>query len=540
MGLFQRPAKEADMIPRWCALVLLLTLALAVSPASGEAPKRGGVLRVAELSDPVGFDTLGKKKAAVYTQLALGYTHNRLFRYDAKGEVVPDLAAAVFQPNPTTYTITLKKGVRWHNKPPVNGRALTSEDVKFTLERVTASPEARLFPTLKRVTTPDPFTVRFELSAPSSAFIANLATTTMYIYAKEAGKPTPDGGRDYTSVETVVGTGPFTLEEYREKQRLVFKRNPNYFESGKPYLDGVEVYTIGDVSAMLAALRTGKIDLLPASTGGGLPHAHAGEARSVPGATVVKHSIFQTCENLIGRMDAKLWSDVRVRRAVALAIDRDTYVKAIFPEGAEPFSGPIPLASRYFIPLAKLGEAARFYRYDPAGARKLLADAGYPNGVQTKLYTTVGYGAEYVSRTELVKDMLSKIGIDASIVAQEYPVWIASTYKGNFDGMVHIPAWTLGDEDEWLATYTPGDTRNQIHLNDPALTELVNQSREATSEATRAKLIGQFVRTFHENMFRVFLPQPVVLTVVGKGVKGYLPPVRGYSYPTALVNVWLQ
>jgi peptide/nickel transport system substrate-binding protein len=527
------------MIPFWFALVLML-VAFPVSVAPAQPPARGGVLRTAELSDPVGFDTLGKKKAAVYTQLALGYTHNRLFKYGPKGEVVPDLAASFAQPNPTTYVVTLKKGVRWQSKPPVNGREFTSEDVKFTFERVAASPEARLFPTLKRVAPVDSHTVRFELSAPASAFIANLATTTMYIYAKEAGKPTSDGGRDFTSVETVVGTGPFTLEEYREKQRLVFRKNPNYFESGKPILDGIEVYTISDVSAMLAALRTGKIDLLPASTGGGLPHAHAGEARSIPGATVVKHSIFQTGEHLIGRMDAKPWSDVRVRRAIALAIDRDTYIKAIYPEGAALFSGPIPLASRYFVPLEKLGEGARFYRYDPAGARKLLADAGYPNGVTVKLYTTVGYGAEYVSRTELLKDMLSKIGIDASIVAQEYPVWIASTYKGNFDGMVHIPSWTLGDEDEWLATYTPGDTRNQIHVNDPELTDLVTRSREATSEATRAKLIGQFVRTFHDSMFRVFLPQPVVLGVIGKGVKGYVHPVRGYSYPTALVNVSLQ
>ena len=527
------------MIPVRFALVLAL-IALPVAMAPARAGATGGVLRVAELSDPVGFDTLGKKKASVYTQLALAYTHNRLFKYAPAGDVVPDLAASFSQPNPTTYVVTLKKGVRWQNKPPVNGREFTAEDVKFTFERVAASPEARLFPTLKRVVVVDAHTVRFELSAPLSAFIPNLATTTMYMYAKEAGKPTPDGGRDFTAVETVVGTGPFTLEEYREKQRLVFKKNPSYFESGKPALDGVEVYTIGDVAASLAALRTGKIDLIPASTGGGLPHAHASEARSIPGATVLKHSIFQTGENLIGRMDAKPWSDVRARRAVALAIDRDTYIKAIYPEGAELLSGPVPLASRYFVPPAKLGEAGRFYRHDPAGARKLLAEAGYPNGLAVKLYTTSGYGPEYVSRTELLKDMLSKIGIEASIVTQEYPVWIASTYKGNFDGMVHIPSWTLGDEDEWLATYTPGDTRNQIHLDDREVTDLVMRAREATSEAVRAKLIGQFVRTFHDNVFRVYLPQPVVLTVIGKGVKGYVPPVRGYSYPTALVNVSLQ
>jgi peptide/nickel transport system substrate-binding protein len=528
------------MTRRWFALSVLVMLGLSISAADAQQPKRGGVLRLVDLADPVGFDTLGKKKASVYTQLALAYTHNRLFRYGPKGDVVPDLAASVSQPNPTTYVVALKKGVRWHAKPPVNGRELVADDVKFTFERLAGSPEARLFPTVKTITTPDRYTVRFELSAPFSAFVSNLAATTMYVYAKEAGKPTPDGGRDYTSVETVVGTGPFTLEEYREKQRAVFKRNPNYFESGKPYLDGVEVYFIADASAQLAALRTGKIDAIMSTSAQGLPHFQAAEARAIPGVTVVKQGVFQTSENVIGRMDAKPWSDLRVRRAVALAIDREAFLKAVFPEGAAPFSGPIPLASAYAVPLEKLGEAARFYRHDPAAAQQLLAEAGYPNGFKTKLTTTTGYGPEYVSRTELLKDMLSKIGVDASIVTQEYPVWIASTYKGNFDGMVHIPSWTLGDEDEWLASYTPGDTRNQTHLNDPKIIELVRASREAPNEATRAKLIGQFVRTFHDNLFRVFLPQPVVLSAIGPHVKGWVPMVRGYSYPVGLVNVWLE
>jgi ABC-type transport system substrate-binding protein len=229
-----------------------------------------------------------------------------------------------------------------------------------------------------------------------------------------------------------------------------------------------------------------------------------------------------------------------VRRAVALAIDREAYRQAVFPEGAEPFAGPIPIASPYALPLDKLGAAARYYRQDLAAARALLAEAGYPNGFSTKLYTTSGYGPEYVSRTELLKDMLSKIGIEASIVTQEYPVWISRTYKGVFEGMVHIPAWTLGDEDEWLATYTPGDTRNQIHVNDPELTDLIRRAREAPDEAARARLIGQFVRTFHDQLFRVFLPQPVVLSAVSSRVKGYVPMTRGYSYPTALVNVWMD
>lgn len=519
------------------AALLVLSLAVLADPAE---PKRGGVLHLAERADPVGFDTLGKKKAAVYTQLALGYTHNRLFKYGPTGDIVPDLAASFSQPNATTYVVALKKGVRFHAKPPVNGRELTSEDVKFTFERLAGSPEDRLFPTLRRVTTPDRYTVQFELSAPFSSFIPNLAATTMYVYAKEAGKVAPDGSRDYTSVETVVGTGPFTLEEYREKQRLVFKRNPSYFETGKPYLDGVEVYTLGDAAAQLPALRSGRIDLLASTSGQGFPHFLAAEARAISGVTVFAQKVFQTSEHVVGRLDSKPWNDARVRRAVSLAIDRDAYRKVIFPEGATPLSGPIPAASRYALPLDAIGESARWYRYDVAGAKRLLAEAGYPNGFKTKLVTTSGYGPEYVSRTELLKDMLSKIGIDASIVVQEYPVWIASTYKGNYEGLVHIPAWTLGDESEWLAAYTPGDTRNHVRIDDPKISDLVRIALEAPSEQARAAAIGLFVRTFHAEMYRVFLPAPVLLSVAAGRVKGWAPPVRGYSYPTVLPNVWLE
>src|SRR3990172_12456000 len=153
-------------IRRWSVMtVVLLLVPSAIATAPAQQAKGGGVLRLAERADPVGFDTLGKKKASVYTQLALAYTHNRLFKYGPGGEIVPDLVAAHSQPSPTTHVVTLRKGVPFHNKPPVNGRELTSEDVKFTFERVAASPEARALPTLQRVTTPDRHTVQVELSA---------------------------------------------------------------------------------------------------------------------------------------------------------------------------------------------------------------------------------------------------------------------------------------------------------------------------------------------------------------------------------------
>ena len=359
---------------------------VAVAPTPAQAPKRGGILRVAEQSDPVGFDTLGKKKAPVYTQLALAYTHNRLLKYDPSGEVVNDLAAG-WTSRTRTYVVTLRKGVHFHNKPPVNGRELTSEDIKFTFERMTKSPEARLFPTLKAVTTPDKYTVRFELSRRRSPRLRGQPGRhhDVRLAPKEAGKPTPDGAGDYTSADTVIGTGPFMLEEYREKQRLVFKRNPDYFETRQAVprrRRALHLFSDNAGSDRRDAHRQagsdpGRTRRRPAALPGARGPGH-------PGREVLPHRLFQTSENLVGRVDQKPWSDVRVRRAVSMSIDRAGLAKAMFTEGAELFSGPIPVTSKYFIPLDKLGEVRLPGTATtlPPGAGKLLAaDAGYPNGL---------------------------------------------------------------------------------------------------------------------------------------------------------------
>ena len=253
------------------------------------------------------------------------------------------------------------------------------------------------------MTTPDKYTVRFELLG--AVLVVRGQPGRHHDVRLRQGGGQADAGRrgDYTSADTAIGTGPFMLEEYREKQRLVFKRNPDYFETGKPYLDGVELYIISDNAGQIAAMRTGKLDLIPAGRGEGLPHFLVPEARAIPGAKVLPHRLFQTSENLVGRVDQKPWSDVRVRRAVSMSIDRAGLAKAMFTEGAELFSGPIPVTSKYFDPARQAGRVGRLVPLRRRRGRKLLADAGYPNGLPVKLTTTTGYGPTYTSRTELLE-----------------------------------------------------------------------------------------------------------------------------------------
>ncbi|GBD11854.1 Heme-binding protein A [bacterium HR23] len=521
------------------------SLAVPTPTPAGPQPKYGGTLRITQRDDPVGFDMHEPKKVSTYTQQALSFTHSRLLEW-AKGpgtsndmSIIPDLAESwEISKDGLTITVRLQKGVRWH--PPVN-RELTSKDVKWTFERMKAqSPEARLFPTLSAVETPDPYTVVFRLSNVHSPFFANLANQTMVIYAEESGKPEPGDakGRSFVSPETVVGTGPFILESYQESVILTYKRNSNYFKKGLPYLDRVERLIVKDYSTGLASFRTGKLDIL-GTTANVLNHEDVPSLRRISGVQILKFAPFTSGENIIGRMDQPPWNNITFRRAVALAIDREAWLKSIYPEGGVILSGPIPSTSPFFIPLEQLGEVGKYYRYDPEEAKRLLKESGYDGSVLT-LFTTTGYGPAYLSRTELIKDILERIGIKTKIEAQEYSKWIRDTYRGNYTGgIVHIPGWSLGEEDEWLGAYTPGDTRNHILLNDPRVNDIVAKSRSATSPEERAKYVKEFVFLFHRELFRVFLPYGFTVEAAYGHVKNYYPKAA-YDHGKRVEIVWVE
>jgi len=235
--------------------------------AEAGPPKRGGILH-ARGWDPPHFDP--HLTRAFMTHTALSFVYNKLLRHKVGPEVQPgtfivepDLAERWESPDDTTYIFYLRQGVKWHNKPPVNGRELVAEDVKFSFDRfltVPGNPERQLLESVDRVEVVDRYTVKFLLKEPFVWLLDILANAMcVWIVAPEVGEKYGD----FKKVETAIGTGPFLLEHYEPNVKTIFKRNPDYFRQGLPYIDGVEWLVVPDESTGLAMYRTGQLDTGP-------------------------------------------------------------------------------------------------------------------------------------------------------------------------------------------------------------------------------------------------------------------------------------
>src|SRR5262245_2955352 len=235
--------------------------------AEAGPPKRGGILRVRG-RDPVHFDPHLIRDDRTHS--VLSFVYSKLLRHTVGGDVPPgtfrvepDLAARWEAPDDTTYIFHLRQGVHWHNKPPVNGRELVAEDVKFTFDRfltIEGNPARQLLESVDRVEVVDSYTVQFRLKEPFVWLLDTLASPLCtWIIAPEVVKYYGD----LKQVQTAIGTGPFLLEGYEPNVKTVFRRHPEYFRSGLPYVDGVEWFVLEDESTGLAMYRTGQIDAGP-------------------------------------------------------------------------------------------------------------------------------------------------------------------------------------------------------------------------------------------------------------------------------------
>ncbi len=266
-GVSRRALLQAGLAAGATLSVLPLCSPPALWGAEAGPPKRGGILRVRGW-DPPHFDPHITRNFK--TNTALSFVYNKLLRHKVGPDVPPgtfivepDLAERWEAPDDTTSIFHLRQGVKWHNKPPVNGRELVAEDVKFSFDRfltIEGNPERQLLESVDRVEVVDRYTVKFLLNEPFVWLLDILASAIcMWIIAPEV----VEKYSDLKTVETAIGPGPFLLERYEPNVKIVFRRNPAYFRPGLPYVDGVEWLVLDDESTALAMYRTGQLDVGP-------------------------------------------------------------------------------------------------------------------------------------------------------------------------------------------------------------------------------------------------------------------------------------
>jgi peptide/nickel transport system substrate-binding protein len=205
------------------------------------------------------------------------------------------------------------------------------------------------------------------------------------------------------------------------------------------------------------------------------------------------------------RTDKPPFNDVRVRRAISHAIDRRAVIDAVYEKGE-----PTPAISRgvpdWSPRIDQLGPGAQYYRYDPKEARRLLADAGFPNGLKTQLNVTAGYGSDLIDAIQLVQRHLKESGIDAELKLQEYGAYIATTYLGNYDGMAMGPFSIIWEPHSTLyGMYMPEQARNSSHAADANIMAMLREEMHTKDLETRRKIIFDLQRYAAEQQYYIYL-----------------------------------
>jgi ABC-type transport system substrate-binding protein len=509
--------------------------------ASPKPPKRGGTLTRATAWDPPLLDPRYTQSVGLF-QFA-GLTSNRLVRHvfpdEASGAgdltLKGDLAES-WQPSKDfrTWTFKLRQGVKWQNVPPLNGRELTSADVKYCFEQYAKEGvQAINFREIEGMETPDKHTLRVHLSGSNVLFPQSLAEPIAIIFSKEVLE------EDGDLKKRLIGTGPFILKEHTRKVRVVLARNPDYFDTGRPYVDEYIILSTPDAATRLAAFRTGQSDFIWLAS----PGEVATVTKTNPNAVVQSYHNTLTPFGIALAQDKPPFNDVRVRRAISLAIDRQQQVETVF-EGHGILGWGVPYIYYQDTPptAAQMGP---YWQHKPAEAKKLLADAGHPNGFSTTLFY-YEYFPQMTSQVQLVQqDLKRHLNIEVKITKLDYTTYYGRYVEGKWDGM----SWgfqsghAVGLDERTFQYMHSKSTKNFFRVNDPVIDELTVKLRQTSERAEQRNITRKIVERELDQVLRMWMPYSNGFLVFQPHMRnGAAPALRrtdAYGSPT-VARVWLD
>ena len=480
--------------PTLMAIVSTLAITVVTGPASAqEKPRYGGELILVVPAEPPTYDGHREGTFALVHPMAPHY--NTLLRVDPTDrtgtKVVADLGESwTISQDGRTYTIKLRRGVKFHD-----GAEMTSRDVKATYDRI-IWPSAGMssfrrgqYTDVEAVETPDAYTVVFRLKYPSASFLNLLASPFSWIFKADIL------AKDQRWYEkNVMGTGPYTFVEYVKGSHWVGKKNPNYWDKGKPYLDGYRAIFIKDNSAQVAAVRAERAHIQFR----GFTPAERDQIVSSLGSRVTVQDSPWDCRNLVAfNHEKKPWDDKRVRRALTLALDRHQGAQALSKIALVKFvAGVMVPETPYATPLAELEKLAGFGRdinKSRAEARRLLREAGIPDGYAFT-FKNRGVQMPYESVGIWLIDQWRRIGLNVRMETNETSKFLADLRDGNFDVSMDANCGYAVEPDLDLFKFqsTGVSDNNWSRYKDPVLDELYQKQSRALDAEERKKWVREF------------------------------------------------
>ena len=513
--------------------------------------KAGGYLRmVNDYRDPIAWDRWARKDGGRDVSTRTYMVFSQLVAPVARPdnpctlEVVPDLADSWRWLDDRTLEIKLRQGVKFHNKPPVSARELTSADVVWSatqfMKENTIRGMERTATLVTKIEAPDRYTVRFTLASPLPSFLTEGLTSE---YGAQILPPevADKEGRWPDPAKSYIGTGPFMFKEYRPAVRTSFVKNPEYFKKGLPYLDAIDFMGIPDMSTQVAALRSGTLDLVYS-----VPAALALPLKGIRGIEVLScPQSAATPGRFYFRTDLRPFNDVRVRRAVQMSIDRQGLVDAVLlGQGVTTPHYPALLWPGYLRWEELPPEVAQWVKYDPKRARELLAEAGYPKGFDAGMMVNSAYTTPYPQMAEAIVGFLRDIGINTKANYLTSVEFIARIGAGDFaDNLMifgYVSALTTPtvNLDGWRGKGPVSQNRSRI--NDPELDKVIDQF---LVEADPKKSQELFKRLELRLIDQAWEPTAGAFTMQFTGMRNYVKDFAGphqYYSGTYLEALWLD
>ncbi len=449
-------------------------------------------------------------------------------------ELVPGLAESwTISPDGLTYTFKLRHGVKWQSNASFKPtRDLNADDVVFSFTRMfdksnpfyqSANGNFPEFvdlvaPNLQSIDKIDDYTVVLKLKAPLAPLLPSLSMQPFSILSAEYAAALQKSGKLGALDQEPIGTGPFSFASYQKDAVIRFRAFPDFWgaKGAQPdrmaKVDNLVFVITPDASVRYAKLRTNECQIARYPNPADLPAMRANPDLKVQEAAIAGTNYIRF------RVDRKPLDDKRVRLALAQAIDMPSLVKAVFQGGGTVAASLVPPS------LWGYDESLKPYKYDPDGAKKMLAEAGYPNGFTIDLWAIPvvrAYMPNGRRTAEMIQADWAKIGVTANIVTYEWGEYLKRSRAGEPSVGMLGGTWDYPDPSEILLGFVCDSPGNAIHWCNKAYTDAVQKANVVSSQAERAQLYVAADEAVYNDVPLVRLADVKAYVPVRKNVEGF-------------------